>query len=339
MKQLRKRKFAMVTILCLSFLLLISQAAFAADSVKLSASTVSGTVGEEVTVTIRIANAKETEGGQFDLSFDPDILQPKKDASNNYVITEGSFVSNASNSMPMANVVGNLVKFAWITPNGAPTDEGVVCTIVFKLLDDGIVNLNFSGVVIAPDGVEVATAHTSGKVTVTDAASAKQAAIDAAIAAIAALPTDIKLTDKDAVVAARALVNSAKSNHGAVDADFTNLAKLVAAEAAIAKLEAIKAACDAVLALPTLDKLTLNDKPDVVAARALVNSAKTNHGAVDADFTCLTALAAAENRVRELEGLQPTPSTGEAHYLLFAGLVILLVGLAVRFKRSSMDFK
>ena len=339
MKQLRKRKFALVTLICLSFLLLISQAVFAADIVKLSASTVSGTVGEEVTVTIRITDAEGTEGGQFDLSFDPDILEPKKDASNNYIITEGSFVPDASHNMLMANVVGDLVKVAWITPYGNPNDEGVVCTIVFKLLDDGIVNLTFSGVVMAPDTVDIATTHTSGKVTVIDAADAKQAAIDAAIVAIAALPTDIKLTDKDAVVAARSLVNSAKSNHGAVDADFTNLAKLVAAEAAIAKLEAIKAACDAVLALPTLDKLTLDDKPDVVAARALVNSAKTNHGAVDADFTCLTALAAAENRIKELEGQQMTPPTGEASYLLFAGLMILIAGAVFYYKRSRFAIK
>lgn len=340
MKNIMIRKLLLLTMLiCLVTLLCFPQAILASNGAKLSASTETGIAGKEVTVTIRITNAKESEGGQFDLTFDPDILEPKKDVNNDFVVNEGGFVSKASNSMLMANVVNGTYKVAWITPNGAPDDEGVVCSIVFKMIDDGIVDLKFQNVVMAPDDFEVSATHTDGKVTVTDPADAKQAAIDAAIAAIAALPDDIKLTDKSAVESARALVKTAIDDHGAAASDITNLSKLVAAEGKIAKLEAIKEACDAVNALPAVDQLTLDHKTDVVAARALVTKAKTDHGAVDADFECLPKLTAAENRIRELEGLTPTPPTGGIQYLLLGGILILIIGVLAYFKRSRAATK
>jgi len=338
MKSISKRTlFLMTIIITLSFLFIVSMAVSAADPVKLSASTEEGITGKEVTVTVSIANAKDTEGGQFDLAFNTAKLEPKKDAADKYMIKEGKFVSDASSSLFMTNVVGNKVKVAWITPEGNTAASGVVCTIVFKLLDDGVTDLTFSDVVIAPEGVAVSATHSAGKVTVISVADAKKAAIDAAIAAIAALPApaDIELTDKAAVEAARALVETAKDDHGAVDADITNLAKLVDAEKMIAKLEAIKAACDAVMVLPDLNKLTLDDKPAVVAARALVNKVKTDHGAVDADFVCLPKLTASENRIKELEGLKQTPPTGGMHYQLLSGLLIFGGGTLALIKRRN----
>lgn len=342
MNKLKKIKTVLLTlVICITFLLLFSQVAFAADPVKLSASSEEGITGKEVTITVNIANAKDTEGGQFDLTFNTAKLEPKKDAADKYIITEGKFVSDASSSLLMSNVVGNKVKVAWITPEGDTAASGVVCTIVFKLLDDGEVNLTFSDVVIAPEGVAVSATHTAGKVTVISVADAKKAAIDAAIAAITALPApaDITPADKAAVAAARALVKTAKDDHGAVDADITNLAKLVDAEKMIAKLEAIKVADDAILALPSVDSLSLDDKPDVVAARALVNKAKTDHGAVDGDFTYLARLIASENRIKELEGLKPTPPTGSMHYQMLSGLFITGVGLLVLIKRKNLAVK
>lgn len=336
MKFNKRRKTLLITIvLCVSFLLIFSQAVFAQNGVTLSASTESGAVGDEITVTISIENAEETGGGEFELAFDPDIVEPVS-------IAKGAFVSDANNDQFMANLelTASRIKVMWVTPELDTADSGVVCTIVFMLKDGGNSSLVFHEVVLAPDGVELDTA-TSGNIESKDLDQLKQAAIDAADQAIADLkdPEDITLNDKADVEAARALVNDAKDDHGAVDGDFENLSKLEDAEKQIAKLEAIKAADDAILALPTVEELTLSDRPNVVAARALVNAAKADHGAEDSDFTYLTLLKAAENRIKELEGLVPTPPTGAMSNLLPVGLLAILVGLIVYLRRNRLAVK
>lgn len=336
MKILKSRKSVLIVlVVCIAVLLLLAQSVSAADGVKLSAGTVTGISGKNVTVTVSIANAKDSEGGQFELVFDPDIVEPVK-------ITKGKFVEDANNNQFMTNLEldDDRLMVIWVTPEGDTADSGVVCTIEFKLLDDGDTNLTFEGVVVAPDDAEVAPTHTAGKVTAEDPAVAKQRAIDAADDAIAALPDpeDITLADKDDVEEARELVEKAKDEHGAVDADFDDLDKLVDAEEMIAKLEAIKAADDAIAALPTVDNLTLDDKAAVVAARALVNTAKSDHGAVDDDFANLDKLKALENRIAELEGLKPTPPTGGMNYWLLLGLAVIFVGLPVLIRRSRPVF-
>jgi hypothetical protein len=97
-----------------------------------------------------------------------------------------------------------------------------------------------------------------------DARAAKEAAIQAAIGAINDLPSakDLTLDDADDVVAARALVDTARTEHGASDEDIDNLAKLVTAEETIAALEA---ATGAVLTAEDSKK-----QDDLDAARALV---------------------------------------------------------------------
>jgi len=333
MKLLKKRKIILITIvLCVSFLLLFSQAAFAQNGVKLSISSESGAVGDDVTVTVSIENAEETGGGEFELSFDPDIVKPVE-------IAKGAFVSDANNDQFMANLelTDTRIKVMWVTPELDTADSGVVCTIVFELKDDGDSALVFHEVVLAPDGVELDTA-TSGKIESKDLEQLKQDAIDAANKAIADLkePENIRLGDKDDVEEARALVNYAKDEHGAVDDDFENLAKLVNAEKMIEKWEAIKAADDAILALPTVEDLTLTDRPNVVAARALVNAAKADHGAVDTDFTYLVLLEQAEEQIEYLEKLVPTPPTGATSYLIPIGMLVILVGLIAYFKRNRL---
>ncbi len=336
MNLLRKRKTVLLTmVMCLSFLLLFSQAAFAADGVKLSASTESGIVDGTVTVKINISDAEDTEGGQFDLAFDPEVLEPKSAA-------RGDFVPDVSGNVFDYNLEleDGKVRVLWVIAAGSELDSGVVGTITFDLVGDGETNLTFSNVTMAPDDVEFDT-PTSGKVTVIDLETAKQNAIDAADDAIEDLPAcaDVTLADKDDVVAARELVEYAMDEYDAEADDFADLEKLECAEDMIAKLEAIKAADDAILALPSVDSLTLDDKPDVVAARALVNKAKDDHDAVDADFTYLSRLVAAENRIKELEGLKPTPPTGGMPYMLVAGGVILLIGIIGLFKRGSLAVK
>jgi hypothetical protein len=327
----KSRALSIVFVVCLAFLFLFSQVAFAAaHGVKLSASTESGITGGQVTVKINISDAEDTEGGQFDLAFDPDILEPKSAA-------RGDFVPDASGNVFDYNLEleDGKIRVLWVIAAGSEKDSGVVGTIVFDLLDDGETSLTFSNVTMAPDDVEV-DAPTSGKVTVISIEAARQAAIDDADEAIADLPDceDITLADKADVEAARELVDYAMDEYDVEEDDFEDYAKLECAEEMIAKLEAIKAACDAVNALPSVSSLKLDDKPDVVAARALVTKAKADHDAVDADFACLSTLVAAENRIKELEGLKPTPPTGGGMpFVMIAGGAIALTGMIGYFRR------
>ncbi len=332
MKLLGKRKTILVTLaMFISFLLVFSSAAFAAQEVKLSASSEAVYIDDEVIVTINIENAEGTEGGEFVLSYDPDLVEPT-------AIKEGSFIEDAQDDYFLANLDFDDDKLMaiWITPYGDTDDSGVVCTITFEALAEGESALTFSDIVFAPDEFEAA-APVSGKITVEDPVDAKEKAIEDADDTICTLPDpeDITLADKAAVAAARDKVEKAKEDHGAVDADFTKLDKLVEAEKKIAKLEAIKAADDAIYNLPSLEELTLDDEADVLAARALVDKAKTDHGAVDGDFVYLSRLESLENRIKELKGLvPPTPPTGGFHCLVPVGLLAFLAGLLLFIKRS-----
>ncbi len=330
MRLLKKRKTLLITmVMCVSILLLFSQAAFAADEVKLSASDESGAVGDEVEVSISIENGLDTTGGQFDLYFDEDLVKPVSAA-------RGGFVPDISGNLFDYNLelADGELRVIWVTADGATEDSGTVGTITFEILDEGETSLTFHKIVMSPDDVEVA-APVSGSIEGEDI-DELQKAIDAANKAIADLPDvdDLTLDDKDDVEKARELVDAAKEL-GAEDDDFDDLGKLEDAEKKIELLEAIKAADDAILALPALDELPLDDKPDVVAARALVNKAK-DMGATDDDFTYLAMLRAAENRIRELEEKVPTPPTGGMNYFLPLGMLVLLGGLFFFLKRSRL---
>lgn len=329
----KSKKLSVALVVGLIFLLLFSQSAFAAEGVKLSASSTSGVAGDDVTVTINIANAKDSEGGQFDLSFDPEILEPKS-------ATRGDFVPDVSGNLfdSNLNLEAGKLRLLWVIAEGSEKESGVVGTIVFKMLKDGETDLVFSNMVMAADDSEAET-PTDGKVTVIDEATAKANAINAADDAIAALPKcdEVTLDDKADVEAARALVNKAIDDFEAEAADFADLDKLSCAEGMIAKLEAIKAADDAILALPSVDALKLDDKADVEAARALVNKAKSDHKAQDSDFIYLTRLVAAENRIKELEGQKPTPPTGGMTYIFLAGGLILIIGLLGLLNRERLS--
>lgn len=333
----RVKKITVFLVMATLVLLMASSTALAEDGVKLTASTVTGNVGEKVTVSISITNAEDTEGGQLDLSFDDDIIEPVSAA-------RGSFLPDADNHLfnHNLNLEDGKIRIIWVVAEGSELDEGVVGTVVFDVLEEGVTDLTFSGVVIAPEGVDVGT-HTAGKVTAEDydEEALKQKAIKAADDAIAALPDldDLTLADKTKVEEARALVKKAKDDHEAEDDDFADLDRLVDAEKRIAKLEAIKAADDAILALPSLDSLDIDDKPDVVAARALVNKAKSDHGAVDGDFVYLSRLVSAENRIKELEGVRPTPPTGATRLWVPALALFGLASLFYLFRRRSVTIR
>jgi len=324
-------------VLSMLFVLFFAQAAFAQE-IRLSASQETGYVGDTVAVKVSITNALDTEGGQFDLYFGPAL------AGANLILepvsaTRGDFVPDVSGNLfdSNLNVGGNKLRVLWVNAEGSTKDSGVVCTINFKITGEGETPLTFSDWVIVDPlvGRFIAT-PTAGKVTGLGQ-NEKQYAIELAEDAIDALPENVKCSDKEDVEEARYLVSRAKTQHGAVDSDFSNLNKLEDAEEVIAKCEAIREADDAIYALPSVDNLKLDDKPKVEEARYLVNRAKTQHGAVDSDFVYLTRLVAAENRIKELEGQKPTPPTGGTHYLIIGAILVLLcAGILYQKKRQLL---
>ena len=340
MKLMRNSKLLLIAlVLSLLFVLFFAQAAFAQE-IRLSASQETGFVGETVTVKISITNALDTEGGQFDLYYGPALgggavkLEPVS-------ASRGDFVPDVSGNLfdSNLNIDGYKVRVLWVNAEGSAKDSGVVCTIVFRVKEAGETTLTFSDwIIVDPLIGRFVGTPTSGKVTGLSE-STKEHAIRAAEDLIDALPTVIDCNNsahRTMVLNARAAVNEAKTLHGAVDSDFRNLSKLLDAEKVIAKCDAIRAADDAIYALPSVENLKLDDKSKVENARYLVNYAKTQHGAVDSDFVYLSRLVAAENRIKELEGLKPTPPTGGAYYLLLGGALILIAGVAVYFKRKQL---
>ena len=106
-----------------------------------------GTVGEKATVKVLADHAAGIEGGQFILNFDPTLVRP-------LIIETGELVSEAEGKLHMANVdygPGQLI-YMWVTPYADIADSGLICTITFELLKEGNAILEFSDVVLAPEG-------------------------------------------------------------------------------------------------------------------------------------------------------------------------------------------
>ncbi len=154
------------------------------------------------------------------------------------------------------------------------------------------------------------------------------------------------------VATARSLVEKAKEEYGAVDDDFPDLAKLLDAEQVVLKLLAVKAAQDAIDAIPPLEEVTEEDRPLIEEARRLVNIAMQEYGATRFDICWrLDALADAEEKIGEEEpepeptpppeppdDHQPTPPTGgAAGTFTLAALLICGVGLFL-FRQSRAPY-
>jgi hypothetical protein len=124
-----------------------------------------------------------------------------------------------------------------------------------------------------------------------------QAAADAVIALINALPTDVALTDEAAITEARAAYNALTDAQKAL---VTNLDALTAAETALQTLQdqaAAGAVSDAISALPAADAITLDDEAAVAAARAAYDALTPAQQALVDD----SALVAAENAINQLK--------------------------------------
>ncbi len=111
-----------------------------------------GSIEDEKVVTVFVENAGGLEGGQFVLIFDPNIVAPVE-------VAAGPVIADAADNLHMANLdydTGKL-NFMWITAHGDAAASGELCYISFSLLQEGETLLDFEEIILAPDGVELAT--------------------------------------------------------------------------------------------------------------------------------------------------------------------------------------
>ena len=102
--------------------------ALANDGVKLSAESKIAEMGDTVIININIENAAEITGGQFDLSYNPDMLKVTN-------IEKGQFVASADEEKFMSNkdYADNRLRVIWVTTEADTDNTGVVCSINFEV--------------------------------------------------------------------------------------------------------------------------------------------------------------------------------------------------------------
>lgn len=159
-KKLKAKKTILILALFVCILLLLPQNVAAADGLVLSATEEAGPVGEQVTVHINAENAAGTEGGQFILHFDPNLVQPVS-------AEPGPLLTAVDNNIYMANLEyapGRLM-LMWVTVTADTADAGTLCSFTFDLLSDGVTSLDFEDVLIVPEEIGLALAD-PGKIMV-----------------------------------------------------------------------------------------------------------------------------------------------------------------------------
>jgi hypothetical protein len=159
-KKLNAKKTILILALFVIILLLLSHNVTAADGLILSATEEAGPVGGQVTVHINAENAAGTEGGQFLLHFDPNLVKPVS-------AEPGPLITAVDNNIYMANLEyapGQLM-LMWVTVTADTADAGTLCSFTFELLSDGVARLDFEEVIIVPDEIGLALAS-PGKIAV-----------------------------------------------------------------------------------------------------------------------------------------------------------------------------
>ncbi len=159
-KKLNVKKTILILTLFVVIFLLVSQNVTAVDGLILSATEEAGPVGEQVTVHINAENAAGTEGGQFVLQYDPNLVKPVS-------VEPGPLITAVDNNIYMANLEyapGQLM-LMWVTVTADTADAGTLCSFTFELLSDGLARLDFEEVIIVPEEIGLALAS-PGKIAV-----------------------------------------------------------------------------------------------------------------------------------------------------------------------------
>lgn len=159
-KHLNKRHVVVVVALIILGVFILPGISQGSEGFLLSASEEKNLSGNEVTVTIRADNAAGSEGGQFVLNFDPDLVKPVSAEA-------GEMVIKASSGLHMANLDyerGQLM-FMWVTAAADTPDSGEIGVITFELLQEGDTALDFGELIVAPESLKPAV-PVAGKITV-----------------------------------------------------------------------------------------------------------------------------------------------------------------------------
>lgn len=180
----------------------------------------------------------------------------------------------------------------------------------------------------------------------------KAAAIAAANDAIDRLPApDLIVAYEQSYIndVARAfvLVQKAKDEFGAVDADFPTLARLYAAEQRVLKMLAIKEAQDAIDKIPPAENITEEHWPLIIEARRLLQVAMEVYGATEFDICWrYDKFMEAEEKVADEPEPEPapepkpkpkptpTPPTGGLVVSAIAGAGLCAAGILLGIRRS-----
>lgn len=161
MKKKHLSKILLTALLVLT-LIFSSTGAVAAEGLILKAAAIKGNPGEQAVVAITVENASGSEGGQFILNFNPALVRP-------VAVEGGDLVTEATGALYMANLdyaPGQLI-FMWVTAAADTANSGEVCRIIFDLLTEGASKLEFTEVIVAPDGLETGR-MVSGSIAVGD---------------------------------------------------------------------------------------------------------------------------------------------------------------------------
>lgn len=181
-------KAALILALVLVTFAAVPGSLFAADSLVLTVSDAGGDTGDLVEVNVNIDNASGTEGGQFVLNYDHEMLEP-------IALETGNFLDEASDTMEMANLEyapGQLM-FIWVTAAGDTEESGILSTVTFEVLKEGESLLEIDEIVISPVGIDtevepgLVTAPGNDVVAATDADAGNSTSPAVIIGAIAAL--------------------------------------------------------------------------------------------------------------------------------------------------------
>ncbi len=136
------------------------------DDIALKAGMDTGRIGDNVSVKITISNAAGIWGGQFDLSFDPSILKPVSVSGGDYIPEEqGDPVLSGNFMEANLHYAPGMIRILWVTADGSTAASGVVCTVVFEILEEGESVINFNDLMIEAPTERAVTAPSPGRIT------------------------------------------------------------------------------------------------------------------------------------------------------------------------------
>lgn len=117
-------------------LLVVSALPVQAAGTNVSVSSASGELGGQVDITISIENPAGLAGGSFNLYYDPATLEPTG-------VVAGEVLKNllVETNLNYQGSQGKAVRVVWAGTRGAE-NSGAVCSVTFKLLQNGISPLN-----------------------------------------------------------------------------------------------------------------------------------------------------------------------------------------------------